>query len=444
LQYAAAPTPERAATRAAFIFIFVTVLLDFLAFGIIAPVLPNLIIQFEAGNISRAAAITGVFGFAWATMQFIFSPLLGALSDRFGRRPIILLSCAGLGLDYIFMALAPSLRWLFVGRLISGITASNISTAFAYVTDVTTPEKRAKQFGLLSAAFGLGFIIGPAVGGLLGNINLRLPFWIAAGLSLTNAVYGFFILPESLPPEKRSRKGLHMANPLASLSLLRSHPELAGLAVVMTLYYLAHQVLPSVFVLFAVYRFRWNENMIGWSLAAIGVVVSIVSGGLVGPIAKKIGERRSVLLGLTFGVLSFLGFALAYRGWMVFAAIPFIGLWGIAAPAVQSIMSRHVDHTSQGKLQGAINSLRSISGMVGPLLFTQVFALATAPGNKHPLPGAAYALAAGLLAASLIVAYFVTRGASSGAQDGNSGSSNDVLKQPTDMTLTEAAGFAPE
>lgn len=431
-----APTSSQAATRAAFIFIFFTVLLDFLAFGIIAPVLPNLIIQFEAGNISRAASITGIFGFAWASMQFIFSPLLGALSDRYGRRPIILLSCAGLGLDYIFMALAPSLRWLFVGRLISGITASNISTAFAYVTDVTTPEKRAKQFGLLSSAFGLGFIIGPAVGGLLGGVSLRLPFWIAAGLSLTNAVYGFFILPESLPPEKRSKKGLHMANPLASLTLLRSHPELSGLAVVMTLYYLAHQVLPSVFVLFAVYRYQWSENMIGLSLAAVGVAVSIVSGGLVGPIVKKIGERRSVLIGLTFGVLTFLGFALAYRGWMVFAVMPLLGLWGIAAPSVQSLMSRHVDHTSQGKLQGAINSLRSISGMFGPLLFTQVFALATTAGIAHPRPGAPWALAAGLLATSLMVAFFVTRGAQRTSQ-GESGPPGGALAQATDASLAE-------
>jgi DHA1 family tetracycline resistance protein-like MFS transporter len=409
------PAKERSASQAAFIFIFVTVLLDFLAFGIIAPVLPKLIIQFEGGNISHAAAITGYFGFAWATMQFFFSPVLGALSDRFGRRPIILLSCAGLGLDYIFMALAPSLGWLFVGRLISGITTSNISTAFAYVTDVTAPEKRAKQFGMLSAAFGLGFIIGPAVGGLLGGASLRLPFWVAAGLSLTNALYGFFILPESLPTEKRAKSGWHMANPLGSLSLLRSHPELAGLAVVMTIYYLAHQVLPSVWVLYAVYRFDWSEKMIGLSLTAVGVGISVVSGGLVGPIVKRIGERRSVLLGLTFGVLSFAGFGLAYRTWMVFAAIPFVALWGIAAPAVQSIMSRHVDHSSQGKLQGAINSVRSVTGMIGPLIFTQVFALAIAPRTSPHVPGAPYFLAAALLTSSLLLAYFVTRGSTSGA-----------------------------
>jgi MFS transporter, DHA1 family, tetracycline resistance protein len=409
------PAPERKASQAAFIFIFITVLLDFLAFGIIAPVLPKLIIQFEAGNISHAAAITGYFGFAWASMQFLFSPVLGALSDRYGRRPIILLSCAGLGLDYIFMALAPTLGWLFVGRLISGITTSNISTAFAYVTDVTAPEKRAKQFGMLSAAFGLGFIIGPAVGGLLGGFSLRLPFWIAAGLSLTNALYGFFILPESLSTEKRAKSGWHMANPVGSLSLLRAHPELAGLAVVMTIYYLAHQVLPSVWVLYAVYRFNWSENMIGLSLTAVGVAVSVVSGGLVGPIVKRIGERRSVLLGLTFGVLAFAGFGLAYRTWMIFAAIPLMALWGIAAPAVQSIMSRHVDHSSQGKLQGAINSLRSMTGMIGPLIFTQVFALAIAPGISPRVPGAPYFLAACLLTTSLVIAYFVTRRSPSGA-----------------------------
>src|ERR1700737_577086 len=246
------PVPTSRFGQAAFIFIFITILLDFLALGIIAPVLPNLIIQFKGGNIASAASITGYFGFAWAPMQFIFSPILGAWSDRFGRRPIILISCAGLGFDYILMALAPSLGWLFVGRLISGITTSNISTAFAYVTDVTPPERRAKQFGLISAAFGLGFIVGPAVGGLLGNQHLRLPFWVAAGLSLTNAIYGFFILPESLPPERRAKKAWHMANPLGALRFLRSHPELGGLAIVTVLYFLAPKVLPTFLCLLAI------------------------------------------------------------------------------------------------------------------------------------------------------------------------------------------------
>jgi DHA1 family tetracycline resistance protein-like MFS transporter len=405
------PKPNgRQPSRAAFIFIFITVMLDFLAFGIIAPVLPNLIIHFEGGNIARAAAITGYFGFAWATMQFLFSPILGAWSDRYGRRPVILISCAGLGLDYIFMAMAPSVAWLFVGRLISGITAANISTAFAYVTDVTTPEKRAKQYGLLSAAFGLGFIVGPAIGGFLGNVHLRLPFWVAAGLSLTNALYGFFILPESLPRDKRAKSAWHMANPLGSLTLLRSHPELSGLAVVTILYYLAHQVLPSIFVLYADYRYGWSEKMIGLSLAAVGLGVTIVSGTLVGPFVKRFGERASLLAGLLFGAVAFLGFALASRGWMIFAAIPFIALWGIAGPAMQSLMSRRVDHSSQGKLQGAVNSLRALTGMIGPLIFTQVFALAISPRASMHLPGAPYFVAALLMFASVVLAAYVARG----------------------------------
>src|SRR5712692_6468355 len=397
------------AGRAAFVFILVTVLFDFLAFGIIAPVLPNLIIQFEGGNIARAAAITGYFGFAWALMQFIFSPILGAWSDRFGRRPVILISCFGLGLDYIFMALAPSLKWLLVGRIISGITASNISSAFAYVTDVTPPEKRAKQFGYLAASFGMGFIIGPAVGGFLGSINLRFPFWAAACLSLANALYGFFVLPESLPPERRAKSAWHMANPLGSLTLLRSHPELAGLSVVATLYYLAHNSLPSMWAFYTEYRYAWSRRDVGNSLALVGVCAAVVSGVLVGPFVKRFGERRSVLSGLFFGTIGFAGFAFATRGWMLLAVIPFIALWGIAAPAMQSLMARHVDPSSQGKLQGAINSLRAITGMAGPVLFTQVFALAISPRYGHHFPGAPYHLAAVLLGASLLLAAYVTR-----------------------------------
>jgi DHA1 family tetracycline resistance protein-like MFS transporter len=409
LSSAAPPTPQPQASRAAFAFILVTVLLDFLAFGIIAPVLPNLIIQFEGGNIARAAAITGYFGFAWALMQFIFSPILGAWSDRFGRRPVILISCFGLGLDYIFMALAPSLRWLLVGRIISGITASNISSAFAYVTDVTPPDKRSKQFGYLAASFGMGFIIGPAVGGVLGNINLRFPFWAAAALSLANAAYGFFVLPESLPKERRSKSAWHMANPLGSLTLLRSHPQLFGLATVMTLFYLAQQSLPAVFVLYTQYRYGWIERDVGLALAVVGVSTSIVSGVLVGPFVRRFGERRSVLSGLTFGTIGFFSLALAPRGWIFLCAIPFLGLWGIAGPSVQSLMSRRVDPTSQGKLQGAINSIRAISGMIGPLLFTQVLALAISPSVPIHFPGAPYFLAGLLLLSSLTLAAYVTR-----------------------------------
>ncbi len=401
--------PSASANRAAFVFILITVAFDFLAFGIIAPVLPNLIIHFEGGNMSSAAYITGYFGFAWATMQFIFSPVLGAWSDRFGRRPVILISCLGLGLDYIFMALAPSVGWLFVGRIISGITTSNVSTAFAYITDVTPPEKRAKQFGMLGAAFGLGFVIGPAVGGFLGNINLRFPFWAAAGLSLANALYGYFILPESLAPERRAKSAWHMANPLGSLTLLRSHPELAGLAAVTTLYYLAHNALPSVFVLYTEYRYGWNERDVGLSLAVVGICASIVSGGLVGPFVRRFGERRSLISGLIFGFLGFASFAFATRGWIFLSAVPLIALWGMAGPAVQSLMSQRVDHSSQGKLQGAINSLRAVTGMAGPLLFTQVFAVAISPHTPLHFPGAPYFLAALLLLSSLLLAAYVAR-----------------------------------
>jgi DHA1 family tetracycline resistance protein-like MFS transporter len=400
-----APNPG----RAAFVFILIMVAFDFLAFGIIAPVLPDLVRQFEGGDFARASSITGYFGFAWATMQFIFSPILGAWSDRFGRRPVILISCFGLSIDYVFMALAPSLRWLFVGRLISGITTSNVSTAFAYITDVTKPEERAKPFGLVSAVFGLGFVIGPAVGGYLGNINLRFPFWAAAVLSLGNALYGYFILPESLPPERRAKSAWHMANPLGSLKLLSSHAELAGLSVVTTLYYLAHNALPSMWALYTEYRYAWSRRDVGLSLSVVGVFAAVVSGALVGPIVKRFGERRSLLAGLFFGTLGFAGFALASRGWMILAVIPFIALWGIAAPAIQSLMSRHVDSSSQGKLQGAINSLRAVTGMVGPVLFTQVFALAIAPRASVHFPGAPYFLAAVLLLSSLLLAVYVTR-----------------------------------
>ena len=397
------------ASKATFLFILVTVTLDFLSFGIIAPVLPNLILKFEGGDMARAAAITGYFGFAWALMQFLFSPVLGAWSDRYGRRPVILVSCLGLGLDYILMAVAPSLRWLFVGRIISGITTSNVSTAFAYITDVTPAEERAKKFGMLGAAFGLGFVIGPAVGGLLGHYSLRAPFWAAAGLSLANFAYGVLVLPESLPLEKRAKSAWHMANPLGSLTLLRSHAELAWLSVVNVLYYLAHQALPSVFVLYTEYRYGWKEGQVGISLAVVGVCAAIVSGGLVGPYVKRFGERFGVVSGLFYGALGYLGFALATRGWGFLAAIPFIALWGVAGPAMQSLMSQRVDATAQGKLQGAINSLRALTGMAGPLLFTQVFRVAIQDRARIHVPGAPYFLGAALLGAAMLLSVWVTR-----------------------------------
>jgi DHA1 family tetracycline resistance protein-like MFS transporter len=404
-----APPPSSGPRATAFLFILVMVAFDMVAFGIIAPVLPDLIRQFEGGDFGRASDLTGYLLFVWNAMQFVFSPILGAWSDRFGRRPIILLSCFGLGIDYIVMALAPTLRWLFIGRIISGITASNISTAYAYVTDVTPPKKRAKPFGYISAAFGLGFIIGPAVGGYLGNFNIRAPFWAAAVLSLVNSLYGFFVLPESLPAGRRAKSAWHMANPLGSLTLLRSHAQLASFSIVVTLYYLAHNSLPSMWALYTMKRYDWSRGDVGLSLSVVGVCASVISGVLVGPFVKRFGERRSVLFGLLCGTLGFAGFALAPRGWVLYLVIPFIALWGIAAPAIQSLMSRRVDPSSQGKLQGAINSLRAVTGMIGPVLFTQIFALAISPRASVHLPGAPYYLAAVLLLSSLLLAAYVTR-----------------------------------
>ena len=402
-----APSPAPAAGRAAFIFIFITVALDMLALGVMVPVLPKLVLQFEGGDMARAVAVTGVFGFVWAAMQFVFAPVLGLLSDRYGRRPVVLLSNLGLGLDYVLMALAPTLGWLFVGRVVSGITAASFSTAGAYIADVTPPERRAAQFGMLGAAFGLGFVVGPAVGGLLGAIDLRLPFWVAAGLSLANAAYGLFVLPESLPRERRTPAlAWARANPLGSLKLLRSHPELFGLALAALLYFLAHEALPSIFVLYTDHRYGWTESQVGLALAAIGVCSTLVSALLVGPAVKRLGERRAVIIGLLYGAGGFAVYGLAPTGSLFLIGIPLMSLWGIAGPSMQSLMTRRVDPSEQGQLQGALGSMRGITGMVGPLLFTQVFAAAI---SRHGAVGAPYVLAAVLVVLSVVLAASVTR-----------------------------------
>ncbi|MEW6056601.1 MAG: TCR/Tet family MFS transporter [Bdellovibrionota bacterium] len=388
-------------SKAAFTFIFITVVLDMLALGIMVPVLPKLVLQFEDGNMARAAEISGVFGFAWAAMQFAASPLLGILSDRFGRRPVVLLSNLGLGLDYILMAVAPDLSWLFVGRIISGVTAASFSAASAYIADVTEPQHRASRYGMLGAAFGLGFIIGPAVGGFLGGIDLRLPFWVAAALSLANAAYGFFVLPESLPVENRSKFSWQKANPLASLKLLRSHRELFGLAAATFLYFVAHESLPSVFVLYTDYRYRWDETMVGFALAAVGVCSTLVSALLIGRIVSRFGERFALIGGLACGTAGFLIYGMAKTGDTFLCGIPLVALWGLSGPAMQSLMTRRVSPSEQGQLQGAVSSLRGITGMIGPLLFTQTFAIAIQKSNEIALPGAPFLLATLLLVLSL-------------------------------------------
>ncbi len=399
--------PEVPARRAAVTFVLITVALDMLTIGIIAPVLPKLVLQFLSGDTARSAEIYGLFGTVWALMQFVFAPILGSLSDHFGRRPVILLSNFGLGLDYILMAMAPSLSWLFVGRVISGITAASVPTAGAYIADVTPPEKRAGAFGLMGAAFGFGFVFGPAVGGLLGNVDPRLPFWAAAAFSLVNAAYGYFVLPESLPRDRRMKFSWLRANPLGSLKLLRSHRELFGLATVNFLGYIAHESLPSMFVLYAGYRYGWSAGTVGLSLAAVGICSALVSAVLTRPLVARLGERSAMLVGLVCGLMGFAIFAGAGTGTMFVVGIPLISLWGLAGPTAQSMMSRRVGAGEQGQLQGAISSLRGISGLIGPFLFTLTFAYFINETHRH-LPGAPYWVAAILLAGALGVAVRVT------------------------------------
>ena len=395
--------------RAAFAFIFVTVALDMMALGVMIPVLPKLVIEFEAGDTARAAVMFGLFGTVWAGMQFLFMPLIGNLSDRFGRRPVVLLSNLGLGLDYVLMAVAPSLAWLFVGRAISGMVSASYATAGAYVADILPPEQRARHFGFLGAAFGIGFIIGPAFGGLLGSIDLRLPFWVAAALSLLNAAYGFFILPESLPRERRAPFSWRKANPFGALRFLRSYPILLGLAAAAFLSRLAHDSLSSTYVLYVDHRYQWDERTVGLTLALVGISSMIVQGGLVGPAVKKFGERRALLAGLLFGAAGFLIQALAPTGALFLIAIPFIALYGVASPALQALMSRRVSPTEQGQLQGAIHSVGGLGGLLAPFVFTQILALFIAPESPVALPGAPWLLATAVLLAAAVIAERQTR-----------------------------------
>jgi DHA1 family tetracycline resistance protein-like MFS transporter len=397
------------ASRAALAFIFVTVVLDVLALGVIIPVLPRLVEGFVSGDTARAAKIYGLFGGVWALMQFFFSPLLGALSDRFGRRPIILFSNFGLGLDYIVMAVAPSLSWLFAGRVLSGITGASVTTAWAYIADVTPPEKRAAGYGLVGAAFGLGFVLGPATGGILGGIDPRLPFWVAAGLTLANAMYGLFVLPESLPRDKRAAFRLSRANPLGSLELLRSRPQLMGLASLNGLYWVAHHSLTSVFVLYAGYRYGWGPKTVGLTLALVGVASVVVQGGLVRPFVKRFGERTGILTGLGFGSIGFAIYGLAPTAAVFWAGVPLFSLMGLFGPSLQGMMTQRVGSSEQGRLQGANTSIMGITGVFAPIMFAQVFSSFIGRRADLHVPGAPFLLASALLAAALLIAYHVAR-----------------------------------
>jgi DHA1 family tetracycline resistance protein-like MFS transporter len=398
----ARPAPRRNAT----LFIFVTIVLDMLAFGMIAPVLPKLIAQFS-GSTASAAMYIGIFGVAWAAMQFVFSPLLGMLSDRVGRRPVILLSNIAGAVDYAIMALAPNLAWLFVGRLISGAASASITTASAYIADVTEPAKRAAAYGLIGSAFGLGFILGPAIGGLLGAVNPRLTFWVAMGFGLLNFLYGLFVLPESLRVEHRTRSlDWRRANPFGSMMLLFRHAELFGLTLVNFFGYLAHEVYTTVYVLYCIAVFTWSTGQIGLTLALVGATSILTSAFLVGPIVKRLGERNTLLFGLAVAVVSFAMFA-SPIAWVFLGGIV-IGAFALYDPPSKALMTGRVGPTEQGELQGAIGCVRGIAMMIGPGIFALVFSQFAGPLSGWHLQGAPWYLASALMLVALIIALRVT------------------------------------
>lgn len=405
------PAPE-GTRRAGTAMVLVTVGLDVLALGLMLPILPKLVERMAGGDTARAAVIYGAFATAFALMQLLFQPLLGALSDRYGRRPVILLSNLGLGLDYVLMALAPNLWCLFAGRVIAGITAASFSAATAYVADVTPPERRAGAFGLIGVAFGIGFVVGPAAGGLLGMIDDRLPFWVAAGLSLANAAYGYLVLPESLAPENRAALTWRRASPLGALPMLRRNRVLTGLAGATFLLQVSEAVWPAIFVLHASHTFGWSEGMVGLSFAAFGALHALVLGVLVKPAVARFGERGTIVLGAGLGVAGLIVMGLGTASTAFWATLAPLSLSGIMAPAVQAIMTRHVDATEQGRLQGATSSIYAVATLIAPTIFTQSFALGIADGGTWS--GVPYLIAALLLVGSGWLGWVATRGEGSG------------------------------
>jgi len=391
-------------TKQGLTFIFITLLLDVMGIGLIIPILPKLVEGFVDNNLSVASHYLGILISVYAFMQFLCAPLLGSLSDQYGRRPVILLSLLGYGLDYLLLAFAPSLGWLFVGRVIAGITGGSFTTASAYIADISEPEKRAQNFGLIGAAFGLGFIIGPALGGVLGEISLRLPFFAAAGLTLLNWLYGFFILPESLSLNDRRPFSWKRANPISALTNLGKYPIILGLTGSLVCLNLAGQIHPSTWVLFTTSQFQWTELDVGLSLAFVGLTVAIVQGGLTRVIVPKLGDRLSVVTGLCLSAAGFVLFGLATQGWMMYVAMVPFALGGIAGPAIQGLISRQVGPSEQGTLQGTLTSLVSITAIVGPLTATSLFAYFNAPQAPVHLPGAAFFMGTLLTLLGLLIA----------------------------------------
>lgn len=388
----------------ALIFIFITLLIDVIGIGIIIPVLPSLLGELSVGDMSDASLYGGMLMAVYAVMQFIFSPVLGGLSDRFGRRPVLLLSLFGLGLDYIFMALAPSLFWLFIGRIIAGICGASFTTATAYIADISEPEKRAQNFGLLGVAFGVGFAIGPLLSSLVSDWGTRVPFLVAAGLTLLNFMYGYFALPESLAAENRRKFEWKRANPVGSLLQLRRYPMLSGLVISLVLIHIAAHSVQSVWAYYTMFKFDWTEKIVGYSLAFVGVVVIIVQGFVIRITLPKLGPKRSVFAGLGLYVIGLTLFGFATEGWMMFAVLIPYALGGICGPALQGIISNQVPATEQGELQGALTSLMSVTMIIGPLVMNSLFAYFADKNAPVYFPGAPYIAGAILTAISIAFA----------------------------------------
>lgn len=401
---------SRPPRTAAIAFILVTAILDVMSMGIVIPVLPKLI-ESLSGSTSAAALWNGLFVALWAAMQFFCSPVIGSLSDRFGRRPVILISVAGLAIDFVLMALAPNLWWLAAGRILAGITSSSFTTTFAYMADITPPEGRARAFGLIGAAFSGGFVAGPLLGGVLGEISLRAPFWAAAGLSGIAFLYGLIVLPESLPVERRMGFSWRRANPFGAFRLLRSHPDLSRLAIVAFLLYFAHHIFSAVFVLYAGDRYGWGAWQVGTLLALTGALDMGVQAVLVGPVVKRLGDRATMVIGLCFGAVGLASMGLAPTGWLFVAAMFPNSLWGLAMPTMQSLATRHVSESEQGQLQGATNSVGAIAGIASPLFFGWVYSLSTGATPVLPFIGTGFLIAAGILAAAAILGWIVERDA---------------------------------
>src|SRR5438093_1882649 len=385
-------------------FVFITLALDILGIGLIIPILPKLVVSFEGGNVAAASHTVGLLAALYSLMQFLCAPLLGSLSDRFGRRPVILASLLGSGLDYFLLAFAPNLAWFFAGRIIAGITGANFAAATAYIADISPPEKRAANFGIIGAAFGAGFILGPALGGLLGDVGLRVPFLVAGGLTLLNCLYGWLVLPESLARENRRAVSWARSNPAGSLLDLRRYPMVFGLTGTYFLIYLAHQVLPSTWVLYTDYRYHWTVGQTGLSLAIVGLTAAIVQGGLTRVIVRRIGEQKAATFGLAIAALSYAGYGVATEGWMIYAILAVGSLGGVTGPSVQGLISRGVGANEQGGVQGSLTSLASVAGIIGPPIATGLFGHFIGDATAIPLPGAAFFFSSALTMTALLLA----------------------------------------